>query len=196
MVPIWSSKRRHSNFAGRHSSFDKLFLAVLVCSLFSIGTSCVQLIFLAAVTPILHDFYNFDLSSPEYVHQFNQFLKVQKSSYSWCLIMSSVFGRSLITSKYFTRCNSVTCWIVVAELGTFWRSFVLFGNEKLNIPTDQEEESSQVKGSVSWGRIDCSSVWAKKCRKVFIIVTSYWKLFPFTWRLESIIFFVGELSRD
>ena len=104
------------------------------------------------------------------------------------LNMSRIFGRSLITSKYFTRCNSVTCWIVVAELGTFWRSFVLFGNEKLDIPTDQEEESSQVKGSVSWGRIDCSSVRAKKCRKVFIIVTSYWKLFPFIWRLESIIF--------
>jgi len=35
-----------------------------------------QLIFLAAVTPIVHDFYNYDLASPEYVHQFNQFLKV------------------------------------------------------------------------------------------------------------------------
>ena len=104
------------------------------------------------------------------------------------LIMSSVFCSSLV-SKYFTTYNSDTCWSVVAELGTFWRSFVLFGNEKLNISTDQEEKSSQVKGSVSCGRIDCSSIWAKKCRKVFSIVTSYWKLFPFTWRLESIIFF-------
>ncbi len=35
-----------------------------------------QLIFLAAVTPIMHDFYNFDLASPDYLYQFNSFLKV------------------------------------------------------------------------------------------------------------------------
>ena len=105
------------------------------------------------------------------------------------LIMSSVFCSSLV-SKYFTTYNSDTCWSVVAELGTFWRSFVLFGNEKLNISTDQEEKSSQVKGSVSCGRIDCSSIWAKKCRKVFSIVTSYWKLFPFYMTIGEHHFFL------
>jgi uncharacterized membrane protein YphA (DoxX/SURF4 family) len=46
--------------------------------LFTVGSSVgayLLLIFLAAVTPIVHDFYNYDLSSPEYIHQFNQFLK-------------------------------------------------------------------------------------------------------------------------
>ncbi|KAG6557736.1 hypothetical protein Mapa_000502 [Marchantia paleacea] len=33
------------------------------------------LIFLAAVTPIMHDFYNYDFSSPDYVLHFMQFLK-------------------------------------------------------------------------------------------------------------------------
>jgi hypothetical protein len=37
---------------------------------------CTQLLFLALVTPIMHDFYNFDQSSLEYHHQFIGFLKV------------------------------------------------------------------------------------------------------------------------
>eukprot|EP01018_Ginkgo_biloba_P034600 Gb_21763 [translate_table: standard] len=33
------------------------------------------LIFLAAVTPIMHDFYNYDIAKPEYATQFIHFLK-------------------------------------------------------------------------------------------------------------------------
>uniref|UniRef100_A0A0C9S4Q8 TSA: Wollemia nobilis Ref_Wollemi_Transcript_22665_978 transcribed RNA sequence n=1 Tax=Wollemia nobilis TaxID=56998 RepID=A0A0C9S4Q8_9CONI len=33
------------------------------------------LIFLATVTPIMHDFYNYDMARPEYVSEFIQFLK-------------------------------------------------------------------------------------------------------------------------
>eukprot|EP00250_Pteridium_aquilinum_P011816 c20324_g1_i1 orf=410-877(-) len=33
------------------------------------------LIFLAVVTPIMHDFYNYDISSPDYAKEFLQFLK-------------------------------------------------------------------------------------------------------------------------
>ncbi|CAK9219131.1 unnamed protein product [Sphagnum troendelagicum] len=46
--------------------------------LFTFGSSLgayLLLIFLAAVTPIMHDFYNFDLTNPEYLFQFSQFLK-------------------------------------------------------------------------------------------------------------------------
>lgn len=34
-----------------------------------------QLLFIAAVTPIMHDFYNYDPSSPEFLQEFVQFLK-------------------------------------------------------------------------------------------------------------------------
>jgi uncharacterized membrane protein YphA (DoxX/SURF4 family) len=46
--------------------------------LFILGSSLgayLLLIFLAAVTPIIHDFYNYELASPDYLHQFNSFLK-------------------------------------------------------------------------------------------------------------------------
>eukprot|EP00250_Pteridium_aquilinum_P002765 c12977_g1_i1 orf=141-608(+) len=46
--------------------------------LFTLGTSVgayLLIIFLAAVTPIMHDFYNYDISSHEYVAEFTQFLK-------------------------------------------------------------------------------------------------------------------------
>eukprot|EP00475_Leptophrys_vorax_P043731 TRINITY_DN8512_c0_g1_i1.p2 TRINITY_DN8512_c0_g1~~TRINITY_DN8512_c0_g1_i1.p2 ORF type:complete len:169 (+),score=20.69 TRINITY_DN8512_c0_g1_i1:29-508(+) len=46
--------------------------------LFTIGSSLgayALLVFLAGVTPVMHDFYNQDPSSPEYIHEFIQFLK-------------------------------------------------------------------------------------------------------------------------
>ncbi|KAJ7534992.1 hypothetical protein O6H91_12G013600 [Diphasiastrum complanatum] len=46
--------------------------------LFTFGSSLgayMLLLFLAAVTPIMHDFYNFELSSPEYSREFVHFLK-------------------------------------------------------------------------------------------------------------------------
>jgi uncharacterized membrane protein YphA (DoxX/SURF4 family) len=52
--------------------------------LFILGSSLgayLLLIFLAAVTPIIHDFYNYDLASPDYLHQFNSFLKVNIDAY-------------------------------------------------------------------------------------------------------------------
>lgn len=59
-----------------------------MCACFWCCTWFLQLIFLAAVTPIVHDFYNYDLASPEYVHQFNQFLKVIQS----CLTNGSLLS--------------------------------------------------------------------------------------------------------
>lgn len=48
------------------------------------GHSCfpLQLLFIAAVTPIMHDFYNYDPSSPEFLQEFVQFLK---ASWAPCL---------------------------------------------------------------------------------------------------------------
>lgn len=46
--------------------------------LFTFGSSLgayVLLIYLAVVTPIVHDFYNYDMASSEYVSEFQQFLK-------------------------------------------------------------------------------------------------------------------------
>ncbi|KAH9324339.1 hypothetical protein KI387_004517, partial [Taxus chinensis] len=46
--------------------------------LFIFGSSLgayLLLIFLASVTPIMHDFYNYDMTSPDYVSEFIQFLK-------------------------------------------------------------------------------------------------------------------------
>jgi len=43
------------------------------CALLSL--LLVQLLFIAAVTPIMHDFYNYDPSSPEFLQEFVQFLK-------------------------------------------------------------------------------------------------------------------------
>eukprot|EP01018_Ginkgo_biloba_P032152 Gb_10334 [translate_table: standard] len=46
--------------------------------LFTFGSTLgayLLLVFLAAVTPIVHDFYNYDMSRPEYVTEFIQFLK-------------------------------------------------------------------------------------------------------------------------
>ncbi|GJP46416.1 hypothetical protein CLOM_g5707 [Closterium sp. NIES-68] len=46
--------------------------------LFTIGSSLgayFLLLFLVAVTPIMHDFYNFKPDSAEYIHEFIQFLK-------------------------------------------------------------------------------------------------------------------------
>ncbi|KAI5064070.1 hypothetical protein GOP47_0020740 [Adiantum capillus-veneris] len=46
--------------------------------LFTLGTSLgayLLIIFLTFVTPIMHDFYNYDISSREYVTEFTQFLK-------------------------------------------------------------------------------------------------------------------------
>lgn len=59
-----------------------LMLAIVIEGLggilFLFGSSLgayLLLIFLAAVTPIMHDFYNYDVSSPVYVREFIQFLK-------------------------------------------------------------------------------------------------------------------------
>eukprot|EP00249_Psilotum_nudum_P002970 c16272_g1_i1 orf=138-605(+) len=46
--------------------------------LFTFGSSFgayLLLIFLASVTPIMHDFYNYEISSPDYAREFVQFLK-------------------------------------------------------------------------------------------------------------------------
>lgn len=46
--------------------------------LFTLGSTVgayLLLIFLASVTPIMHDFYNYDISTGDYLHQFNSFLK-------------------------------------------------------------------------------------------------------------------------
>lgn len=46
--------------------------------LFTFGSSLgayLLLIFLASVTPIMHDFYNYDLASSDYAREFIQFLK-------------------------------------------------------------------------------------------------------------------------
>ncbi|KAH7431579.1 hypothetical protein KP509_08G056200 [Ceratopteris richardii] len=46
--------------------------------LFTLGINLgayLLIIFLVVVTPIMHDFYNYDVSSSEYVTQFTQFLK-------------------------------------------------------------------------------------------------------------------------
>lgn len=47
--------------------------------LFTLGSTLgayLLLIFLAAVTPVMHDFYNYDIATGDYLHQFNSFLKV------------------------------------------------------------------------------------------------------------------------
>ncbi|KAH7443433.1 hypothetical protein KP509_02G034400 [Ceratopteris richardii] len=46
--------------------------------LFTLGSTLgahLLIIFLLFVTPIMHDFYNYEVSSPEYVREFTQFLK-------------------------------------------------------------------------------------------------------------------------
>lgn len=46
--------------------------------LFTVGSSLgayLLLLFIAAVTPIMHDFYNYEMATPDYLHQLNSFLK-------------------------------------------------------------------------------------------------------------------------
>jgi len=46
--------------------------------LFTLGSSLgayLLLTFIALVTPIMHDFYNYDISTGDYLHQLNSFLK-------------------------------------------------------------------------------------------------------------------------
>jgi uncharacterized membrane protein YphA (DoxX/SURF4 family) len=62
----------------KHLLMAAIVLEGLGGLLFTLGSSLgayLLLIFLAAVTPIMHDFYNFDLASPDYLYQFNSFLK-------------------------------------------------------------------------------------------------------------------------
>ncbi|CAM6100147.1 unnamed protein product [Calypogeia fissa] len=74
------------NFLGfdlPHVEIKRLLLAAIGLEglgglLFMLGSSLgvyLLLIFLAAVTPIMHDFYNFDFGGADYVNQFMQFLK-------------------------------------------------------------------------------------------------------------------------
>ncbi|CAM6045194.1 unnamed protein product [Sphagnum compactum] len=62
----------------KHLLMAAIVLEGLGGLLFTLGSSFgayLLLIFLAAVIPIMHDFYNFDLESPDYLYQFNSFLK-------------------------------------------------------------------------------------------------------------------------
>ncbi|KAL3680568.1 hypothetical protein R1sor_023524 [Riccia sorocarpa] len=65
-------------FQTKHAMMVAIALEGIGGILFIFGSSLgahMLLLFLAAVTPIMHDFYNYDFSSPDYVLHFMQFLK-------------------------------------------------------------------------------------------------------------------------
>jgi uncharacterized membrane protein YphA (DoxX/SURF4 family) len=86
----------------KHLLMAAIVLEGLGGLLFTLGSSLgayLLLIFLAAVTPIMHDFYNFDLASPDYLYQFNSFLKVNLGA---CLSSAFHFLNSVGTLSKIT----------------------------------------------------------------------------------------------
>ncbi|KAJ7519796.1 hypothetical protein O6H91_20G055700 [Diphasiastrum complanatum] len=87
LEPKFSIFKQHvaSNLGFEIPNFELKYLLVAAIALEGIGAilftfgstlgAYILLLFLTAVTPIMHDFYNFDLSSPEYSNEFLLFLK-------------------------------------------------------------------------------------------------------------------------
>ncbi|CAM6016572.1 unnamed protein product [Sphagnum compactum] len=80
--------------------------------LFTLGSTLgayMLLLFLALVTPIMHDFYNFDQSSLEYHHQFIGFLKnlSQFGALLFYLGMKNSANRNKMRKKHVTKPKSL-----------------------------------------------------------------------------------------
>jgi hypothetical protein len=80
--------------------------------LFTLGSTLgayMLLLFLALVTPVMHDFYNFDQSSLEYHHQFIGFLKnlSQFGALLFYLGMKNSASRNKMRKKHVTKPKSL-----------------------------------------------------------------------------------------
>ena len=93
-------------------------------------TSSLQLLYLAIVTPIVHDFYNYDMEKAEFAQIFGKFTQVIVDFCICKFAKQGLVGPSI--------------WIfVIAGSGTHWSTSLLPGHEELHPEAAGQEEGSQ-----------------------------------------------------
>lgn len=93
-----------------------------------------QLLFLAVITPIWHDFYNYKIASVEYSQEFIHFLKVRDGTDSLMHLPPSHMGTRIIIYRF----------CITAELGSFWSIAQLCRPEAVCGLEGKEEEKVSV----------------------------------------------------
>lgn len=94
-----------------------------------VSLSCLQLLHQAIVSPILYDFYNYDVEKKEFAQLFSKFTQVSNQE-NLCSIVSSWCG-DLTLAVHFTEHNEsklnkyaeiCTFWLLVACLSWKWQN--------------------------------------------------------------------------
>ncbi|CAL4929073.1 unnamed protein product [Urochloa decumbens] len=101
------------------------------------------LLYLAFITPIVHDFYNYDMEKAEFAQIFGKFTQVIVDFSIW------KFAKQVYSPVLASECPMIPC---IAGSGTHWSASLFLGHEELHPEAAGQEEGFQGKDKLMLSR--------------------------------------------